>query len=140
MNNKLVTIIFCLLLVTSPFSFAHQGHCEDTELGNNMSQMKKAFKSLKKSLGNEDFKKAEKLVGQLKKLARKAKDYTPLKQKENPDLDLDQYKQQLDKMNRTLDKLLMSIVHKDADQAEALVSQLNKIKKKGHKEFRLECD
>lgn len=139
MNNA-ITLLFAALLLFSPFANAHEAHCEDTKLGDTMNQMKKAYKQLRKSASKENYSRAQELTKQLRRLSKEARELTPLKKKEDPELSVEDYRTAMSDMDESLGTLLIALEKQNQDKIESLISQLNKLKKSGHKKYRLECE
>lgn len=144
-NNRLSTWIFSALLLVplifaSPLTHAHQAHCEDTKLGDLMNQMKKSYKQLRKSVKKEDFSRAEHLAEELIRLSSEAHEHSPLKMKEDTKLKLADYQTAMREMDETLNALQLSIKQQQEDAIQDHLDKLNKLKKSGHKKFRMDCD
>lgn len=136
----------CALLLAafmlSTQAYGHAGHCEDTDLGATMADMKKMNKRLKKAVRKDDFEAVTKYAAALKKAGTESAEYEPLMYKGQAEKFAsleDDYHAYYQKMDQILTQMLAAASAQDSEQVEALFDQLNGNRKKAHKAFQKEC-
>ncbi len=136
MQNKLNQwLLMAALIFTASIGAAHEGHCEDTDLGATMAEMKKPYKALRKAVKAGDEALFQQLAAELLEQSRTAREQRPLLVSEQQ-RKMAKYQQQMDK----LIELLSALSQSKASDAPALIEQIQKLRKQGHKRFRKECD
>lgn len=137
--------LYSLLIAAILFSaqaYGHAGHCEDTDLGATMADMKKMNKRLKKAVRKDDFEAVTKYASALKKAGLESAEYAPLMYKGQAEkfASLEQdYQGYYQKMDQVLTQMLAAASAQDSEQVETLFDQLNNNRKKAHKAFQKEC-
>lgn len=135
-----------LLLATSlglGSAVAHEKHCEDTDLGAKMSEMKKANKKLKKAIRSEDFEEVIGLSARLKELGTESAKLKPLKHK-GQDAQFNalqaEYRDYYEQLSVILGNIEQAAREGSGEKLSTLYRELNDNKKKAHKSFKKDCD
>lgn len=136
----LVTYTLLLVSLFSANAFAHEGHCEDTNLGAMMAKMKKIEKSLKKAVRSEDYEDIAEYAAELKDYSAKASQEQPLKYKDR-DAEFAELKEKYIQAYKDMDKALDHLIAaKTEAELESAMDALKKANKQGHKGFKKDCD
>lgn len=145
MTSRFKTLFAIISLVSalgiSP-AFAHDKHCEDTELGALMADAKKLNKKLKKAARSEDYLSVVELTTQLIELTDKAREHKPLKyrgQEAAFAAKESDYQNYYDTMKSVLEELKAAAQAK-SDSLKTLYKKLGQNTKKAHESFKKDCD
>ncbi len=137
------SLLIAVGLILSGPTTAHENHCEDTQLGAYMADMKKARKQLKRAIRNEDFAEIIEHAQSIQKLAKQSSELKPLKYKHSPEAFESRktdYAKSYGQLGNALDGLIASARSQSAENLDEWLSRINRIRKQAHKSFRLECD
>ena len=144
MIKKIRQLIFAtsatLMLLTSTEIFAHEEHCQDTELGDLMKSMKDDLKGYVKSFKQSDQKAIQKYLNELIADSKNARTLMPLKYESQSETSIDivRYQEGMDKLVALLHELKQAGDDKGA--IKPLLAEVKQASKKGHDAFRKDCD
>lgn len=132
---------FVLLIVMLAVSSLRLSADEETQLGNEMSAMNRAFRQLKKQAADSAQNAASlELVSKIKKAAEASADLPPAKAGDLPEADraafIAKYKEEMKKLLVAIDQLEAAFKAGDNAEAEKIIAELGKMQRSGHKEFR----
>ncbi len=107
-----------------------------------MRQVNQNLRQLRRQLTAEKKNENLKLIREIRKHIEKAREEEPLKTPELPAQErgafLKGYQVLIDQVLKTLDKLEASVSDGNLEQAEALLAELNNMKKEGHQKYQKE--
>lgn len=133
-----------VMLAFSAASFAH-GHCDDTALHEDMKTLKTELKSLSFDVKKENFSSADKRVENVIMVLREAREETPYLFEEKG-LSGDElakrkadYQSVIDDTIAAFKGLESALEAEDASKAKAMLGEIGKLRKKGHRAFKTEC-
>lgn len=136
-------VILAAMLLSLPSAYAHQGHCKDTILGEQMVVMKKAMKKMASDAKQKDVSQFSSYVATLREAAKQSRAEQPMMLAEQPqqkrEAFMQDYQKGMDELLDMLDKVDQALANDERKEALGLVKKIGRHSKASHKEFRLEC-
>lgn len=138
------SLILLLAISSSSFTYAHNKHCEQTELNTQMQEMQISFKALKTSILTDEWDRVIELSGQLQALSDESLNERPellhdIYDIERKDKELSAYQGNLRKLDRLLDKLARQAEARNSDEMKMLYSDIETLAKESHARFNRKC-